>query len=362
MRRLTAISLLATLAWGPWWPDAVEARREILTPEQKERLRRVERVRVQVIALTDHGEADAAGLSHVVTARLSGLGFRPVLDAGQPDDVSLLVKCEERKTWEGPVPSGGEADLPGGASHRWTGPACQMTYKLDGRRMGWRHEVRTDFEDARKAARAAGRVDAGAYAITALADRLRQDAFPLLLAAEWGQTGRLLHILDDPETGRQQRLTAIDLLGKMFAVEAMPYLDRATRGPDPAVAEAAAVAIGALGASDGIPILLDLLQTGTPALRAAAVKGLGRLAPLHPQVDIVPALLDALPGEQVPVQTEIVRALARTNDRRALPPVQHLNAWAQGLSGAEVTPEIKELRKALGILLDQYDGVHNVEY
>ncbi len=361
-RRGTAICLVVTLALGTWWPDIVAARREIMTPEQKQRLRRVERVRVEVIVLTDRGERNPAGVSRVVAARLSDLGFTVVTERSQPDDISLQVKCEERKTWEGPLRSGGDADLPGAASHRWKGPACQITYRLDGHRMGWLHEVRAAVEDQGDAAQRAGSDDSGADAIAALTSRLREDAFPSLLAAEWGHTERLQRVLEDPRANPAQQLTAISLLGKMFAVEAIPQLGRAAKGPDPSVAEAAAVAIGAIGGREGIPVLLDLLETGTPALRAAAVKGLGRLAPLHPQEDIVPALLKALPSEPVPVQTEIIHALARTTDRRALVHVQRLNASVQALSGAEVTPEIKELKKALGILLDQYDGVHNVEY
>lgn len=359
---LTAICVAMTLAVGMGWPHAVEARREILTPEQKQRLRGVERVLVEAVALTDRGQRDPAEVLRVVAARLSGLGLTVVKDPKQSYDVSLHVKCEERKTWEGPRRSGGDADLPGAASQRWRGPACQITYRVDGHRTGWRHEVRTDIEDPVEAARTAGVDDPGAYAIGALTDRLQEDAFPLFLAAEWGHTQRLLHVLDDVKTKPAERLTAISLLGNMFAVEALPQLGRALKDPDQAVAIAAAEAIGALGARDGIPLLLDLLNTGTPALRAAAVKGLGRLAPLHPDVDIVPALVKALPNEAVPVQTEIVRALARTTDRRALAHVRRLNSSVQALRGTEVTPEVRELKKALGILLDQYDGVHNVEY
>lgn len=361
-RRLIAIGMLMALAWGTGWPEGAPARREIQTADQKRRLRQAERVLVEVIALTDRGHREAGDVLRVVATRLSGIGLSVVKDAGQPHDVSVQVKCEERKTWEGPVRSGGEADLPGAASHRWGGPACQITYRLDDHRMGWRHEVRTDMEDPAEAARTAGVDDPGAYAIAALTDRLRNDAFPILLAAEWGHTERLLQVLDDPEADPAQKLTAISLLGNMFAVESIPQLGRAVKNPDPDIAKAAAVAIGSIGSRDGIPVLLDLLATGTPTLRAAAVKGLGRLAPLHPQVDIVPALVEALPKEPVPVQTEIVRALARTTDRRALAPLRRLNTSVQALSGPEVTPEVKELKKALGILLDQYDGVHNVEY
>ncbi len=158
-----------------------------------------------------------------------------------------------------------------------------------------------------------------------------------------------------------QKVTVISLLGNMFAVEAMPQLTHSLTDSDPAVAKAAAVAIGTIGHRDGVPALLALLKTGSPDLRMAAVNGLGRIAPLHPEADIVPALLDALPGAAVTVQTEIVRALAKTQDRRTREPLQEFNRRMRTLSGPEVTPQVVELRRALGIALDQFDGAHSNE-
>lgn len=353
---------MAVVAPGWLWPDIAPARREILTQEQKAQLRGVERVLVEAIALTDRGGRDAGGIAEVVAIRLADLGYAVVRDPQQPHDVTVRAKCEERKTWEGPITSGGDADLPGAASRLWRGPACQLTYRLAHRPMDWRHEVRTGFEDPLDAAQAAGVEDSGQHALAKLTDRLREDPFPFLLAAEWGHTERLLQALDAERTEPARTVTVIGLLGRMFAVEAIPRLGQAVKNAEPAVAESAAIAIGRIGSEEGVRVLLDVLKNGNPSLRAAAVKGLGRLAPLHPQIDIVPALLEVLPGEPIAVKAEIVRALSRTTDRRALGPLRELDKSIQALRGPEVTPAVEELKKQLGILLDQYDGVHNVEY
>ncbi len=359
--RLAASGLFMAIVLSLGWPDLGMARRETLTADQKAQLKRAERTLVEALALTERGSTDPGGMAGIVTARLKDLGYTVVRDPEQPHDVIVKVKCEESKVWEGTTRSGGDADVPGAVSRLWKGPACQVSYRLDGKTIGWRHEVRTEFQDAREAARAAGAEDAGAYALAKLTDRLREDPFPFLLAAEWGQADRLLQVLRDPEMKPAQKVTVISLLGNMFAVEAMPQLTHSLTDSDPAVAKAAAVAIGTIGHRDGVPALLALLKTGSPDLRMAAVNGLGRIAPLHPEADIVPALLDALPGAAVTVQTEIVRALAKTQDRRTREPLQEFNRRMRTLSGPEVTPQVVELRRALGIALDQFDGAHSNE-
>jgi hypothetical protein len=71
-----------------------------------------------------------------------------------------------------------------------------MTYRLGDMKVKWQREVRTEFEDAEQAARSAKVGDPGAYALGKLRDTLETYEFPLLLAAEWGQSMRLLTLLD----------------------------------------------------------------------------------------------------------------------------------------------------------------------
>ena len=130
---------------------------------------------------------------------------------------------------------------------------------------------------------------------------------------------------------------------------------------EPALADNAAMALGSIGHPDCIPILLQHLRQAAPEARLAVIRGLGRLAPLHPNSDIVPTLLARLPVEPVSAQTEIVRALGKTTDRRILEPLRALNRSVQETTGSDSSSEWKELKRALGQSLDQFDGVHTEE-
>lgn len=348
--------LLLALAAGWALPGHSDARRELLTDEAKARLKAIERIHLEALALTDHGATDAAGIASVAAARLNTAGYTVVSDQAQPHDVTVKVKCEERKVWEGTARSGGDADL-SDAARLWRGPACQITYRMDGHGSEWRHEVRGDAPKISPGAPTQN----GSKALAQLADRLASDPFPLLLAGEWGQPARLLHALENPAAPSAEKLIVIDLLGDMFAVESIPALSRTLKDRDPALVQHAAGALGAIGHKDGIPVLLELLAHQEPDHRLAAIRGLGRLAPLHPDSGIVPALLERLPREPVPVQTEIVRALGKTTDRRMLVPLRALNRAVQDRARSDSSPELKELKRSLGQALDQFDGTHTDE-
>ncbi|MEK7269092.1 MAG: HEAT repeat domain-containing protein, partial [Nitrospirota bacterium] len=220
-------------------------------------------------------------LAEVATRRLKEVGYTVVTDPAQPHDILFRVKCEQRKIWEGTSASGGDADLPDSPSRVWKGPACQLTYLLDGKKMGWRKEVRTDFLDAVQAAAEAKAGDPGAYALAKLKDRLEQYDFPVLVTAEWGQEDRLFKILDDPSTAQTRKVKIISLFGEIFADKAVTRLLTALKDPDIEIAKAAAVALGNIGQKESIPALIEALKTGRSDLRAEAAKGLGLVGAMH---------------------------------------------------------------------------------
>lgn len=331
--------------------EKTSAHREVFTPEEKELLKTAGRIHLDALALTAHGAVDAGAIAATATARLEAAGYRVVLDPAQPHDVTVKVKCEERKVWEGTVVSGGDADLPDAASRLWKGPACQITYRIGTHAADWRHEVRGELP----------KETGGAGVLEQLNRQLAEDPFPFLLAGAWGQPARLLAVLDNPATTPDQRKTVITLLGNMFAVEAIPSLSRMLKDQDPTVAQSAAMALGSIGHEDCIPVLMEQLERENPAARLAAIIGLGRLAPLHPDSPIVPTLIAQLPKEPVATQTEIVRALGKTTDRRILGPLRALNRSVQDKTRSDSSPEWHELKRALGQSLDQFDGTHTEE-
>ena len=132
MRKQLALSTLALCLVLSLMHSSASAYREYFTPEQKDRLEKIQTVLVDVLTITDKGGVGAGALGEVVAQRLNEIGYLAVRHPTKPHDVVFRVKCEQRKTWEGTTATGGDADLPDAPSRLWKGPACQLTYLLGG--------------------------------------------------------------------------------------------------------------------------------------------------------------------------------------------------------------------------------------
>lgn len=333
--------------------DIVDARLEIRTPKQKEKLAKAERIWVNALVLTDKGESDAQPLADLVSRRLEEVGYTVVTDRDQPYDVELAVKCEQRKIWEGTAASGGDADLPDSPLRTWRGPACQLTYYLGLKNMGWRKEVRTNFQDSIAAAKEAGAADPGAYALDKLIRKLKLYDWPVLLSRDFGQEDRLLELLDAPGTFPSRKVKVIESLGQLFSVKAVPRLQQALNDPDIAVAEAAAIALGNIGEKESIAALLRALKTGRPELKIEAARGLGKVGALHGDTSIVPPLLDALDTEDITLKTEVVWALGKVPDRRSYQALLALQRSLQNVRTSDRDSKEGKLWDAVSFSLKQ---------
>lgn len=332
-----------------------QARLEILTAEQKDRLRKTERVLIDVVALTEKGTVEPGPLSEVIQRRMKELGYTPVTDLGEPYDVIFKVKCEEQKTWEGTLSSGGDADLPDSPSRVWKGPACQFSYLIGGKSRGWRKEVRTHFADAAQAAAEAKAGDPGAYAMAKLKERLEDYDFPVKVTAEWGQEGRLLTLLKDPQTSNKRKAAIIQALGQIFSSDAVPYLVPALKDSDLDMAKEAAIALGNIGSKQGILALVEALKSDKPEVQAMAAQGLGKLGALHGDYSIVDPLLEALNTQDITVQTEVVWALGKIPDRKAYKPLLALQQSLYDVNTSDRTSKEGKLWDAVNYSIKQID-------
>jgi hypothetical protein len=348
--------LLSTLAVGfvAFASPPAGAYRDYFTPEQKALLDKIQIVRIEAIALTDKGAVDPAPITELVTRRMGELGYTIIGEATKPYDVVIKVKCEERKIWEGTTTSGGDADLPDAPSRLWKGPACQMTYLLGSIKVKWQKEVRTEFEDAERAAQSAHAGDPGAYAIGKLREALETYEFPLLLAAEWGQPERLLKLLDRSDTPQARKVKIISPLGEMQADEALPKLKEVLKDRD--LAKQAIGAMGNLG-RESIPLLVEIMNTSPDIeVQAAAAKGLGQLGGLHGDASVVLPLLAKLkdPKTDWSVLTEVAWSLGKIPDKRSIQPLYDLDRKLEAMRDPENVP-LKKLKEAVFWAIKQCD-------
>jgi HEAT repeats len=349
--------LLSTLAVGfvAFASPPAGAYRDYFTPEQKALLDKIQIVRIEAIALTDKGAVDPAPITELVTRRMGELGYTIIGEATKPYDVVIKVKCEERKIWEGTTTSGGDADLPDAPSRLWKGPACQMTYLLGSIKVKWQKEVRTEFEDAERAAQSAHAGDPGAYAIGKLREALETYEFPLLLAAEWGQPERLLKLLDRSDTPQARKVKIISLLGEMQADEALPKLKEVLKDRD--LAKQAIGAMGNLG-RESIPLLVEIMNTSPDIeVQAAAAKGLGQLGGLHGDASVVLPLLAKLkdPKTDWSVLTEVAWSLGKIPDKRSIQPLYDLDMKLEAMRDPE-NVSLKKLKEAVFWAIKQCDA------
>jgi hypothetical protein len=363
--RTQAWSLALGVAAGTSWigaaPDTAQARKELLTTEEKELVGKVERLHLETLLLTSQGPAEAKALTHIAATRLEQLGYVVLSDGHTPADATVKIKCEEMKTWEGPERSGGDADSLDSAARLWKGPACQISYRIGAKTSDWRHEVRPLKNSGQNSSKKSVDTRSGSEALTALLEQLRHDDFPYLLATEWRHLNRLLVAIESPGIDKSQKVRLIGLIGSTQSEHAIPRLTTLLYDSDQDIAGAAATALGTVGTADCIAPLLSLMASDRPNQRRAAIIGLGRLAPLYPNTEIVPAMLKALPGEPVETQNLIVRSLGKTTDRRILEPLRSLHRSVLKPPPSELTPELHELKATLGIALDQFDGTHTEE-
>ena len=327
-------------------PEYVSANRILFNPQQKFQLQRVNRIFIKALALTEKGLVDPTLIRKAASDRLAAAGFTVIATRSEPHDVTLKVKCEERKSWKGVRRSDGELQQPGAPSRNWKGPACQLSYFFEDQKGPWQYEVRTTFEHAGEAARANGHGDSGQFALQHLSQALRKSDFPLDLAAEWKQAKLLSVLLTDPKTDKATKLKILSLAEHVPGDTMLQALQRVRTQDD--FATPATVALGFMG-EPAVPTLMALLSDPSSSvdIQAAAAEALGEIGAHSGNVQILPPLLAKMqaPDVHLRVQTEIVRAVGKTPDLRSVEPLQRLalKAW----TARSNDPLMQELREAV---------------
>ena len=337
------------LGWVLGMPGTLLGEPPAVTNSSAVPLAQIQHVLIETLALTEKGLQDSATIHQVVSERLAQAGFTPVSDANTPHDITVRVKCEEQKTWTGPSKHRKGSHPSAAASRLWKGPACHISYHQQGQPALWSWEVRTPFEDPRQAAKAAGATNAGLYALQELQAQLTQDEFPLYLAAEWGQTDRLVHLFQQTTDQLDRRRLILQLLGPMNSPAALSTIEEATKNP-----ELATTAIAALGDQGEVAIstLVNILNTSkSQEEQLTALKGLGEIATHSAIPTLYDVFIQQLQSQDPRMQTIAVRGLGRLGDLRAITPIEALNL--QAWSNPSTHENIQALREALNWSLFQ---------
>ena len=314
-----------------------------LSPHQDVPLDQVQDVYIETLALTEKGSQKFPSLPTLVGQRLAAAGFTPVYEQQQPHDITVRVKCEEHTTWNGPSRHRQSSHSATTTSRLWKGPSCLISYRYQGKAAQWSRQVRTPFEDSRKAAKDAGAPDAGLHALQALQSQLTLDEFPLYLAAEWKQTERLAHLFQQQADDPHHRRLILELLGTHTSPIAFSTLKDALQ--DPSVSLAAIHALGYQG-EVAIPMLSDLLKTSkNTEHRLAALRSLGEIATHSKHPGLYDQFLGQLQSNEPRLQTVAVRGLGKLGDQRALAPLETLNL--QTWTNPTTSTDFKALREAL---------------
>ncbi len=339
------------------FPTDSSARRASFTPEQKAQLSRIQTIRVSALALTEKGFVSPELILQVVQRRFEELGFQVVTDANQPHDVEFHIICEERKHQQSVARYGGDNELTNAPDRLWHGPACQLSYRLEGKDLSWYKEVHPLMEEDSLIPREAEALGSGASVFEQLTRELERFDFPVMLLSEWGQTHRLVSLLTDPETPQTRQLIILDLLRQFPDPEALPYLLREIeQGQAP---EQAIGALSGLG-HEMVPHLQHLFisQDREASIRAAAAKGLGRILRADGDMEVMTILLEYLSKAvseirsssdiEFPVLTEVVWAVGSIHHK---PTVLLIGTLQDRLWLIyDNSPEMKNLRDVVSVV------------
>lgn len=305
---------------------------------------RAQTVLVKVTARTLDGPADPEALTAIVGRRFEEIGYSVVTSYGHPHDVAVDVHCQEQPSSLGTARDSDPPESPN--SNRFSaGPPCVATYAHRGVTMSWQRVDRVVYTLGVEAARKVAAETSGADPGRRFDRYLKTYEYPLLLTAEWGQAERLRRLLEHPEVDPERKKMIILLLGEIRAEEALPCLVEALE--QEALAKDAAEALGNFGASVKAPLVKLLRTSDRPDVQAAAAKSLGRVGATTGEWVLTTLFIDMLerPDLDIAVQIELVWALGKNPDRRALPILD--NMYDRVWSVRSDDPQLQELRAAI---------------
>ena len=301
---------------------------------------------ITVEIATGRQPPDSTLVWNTVKSRMENLGYTVVFPSPQTaEDLMLQVHCR---------------DAPDSLDTRYASvylpntipktspsaiPPCRVSYLYKGETQPWINVDRFIYAEGISAMNRIAQTRPDLTPHESIHAFLRQYDFPILLAAEWGHVTRLIQTLNHRETSLSRQRLIIELLGEIQDSSGYPVLIEKLQ--DASLAGETATALGFFGLR-ARPSLLAVLQAAhDPALAVAAAKGLGRIAAMTGDSGPTPLFLEMIsdPAVDIRVKTELVWALGKAPDSRALPTLSELEQTIWLMYSKD--PHLQKLREAV---------------
>ncbi len=138
----------------------------------------------------------------------------------------------------------------------------------------------------------------------------------------------------------------VNILGEIRSAESLEQFQRTIRHSDARVRRETVLALTKLGGEESVPLLVRGLADPDAGIRGAAALGLGLS---HAPGAVAPLLGRLAQEPDAEAETEIVRALARIGDARAVPPLAERAGSGGWLSRRSAASRVEAVR-ALGAI------------
>ncbi len=224
-------------------------------------------------------------------------------------------------------------------------PPCHLTYLYQHEVIPWKNIDRLIYSESLSAMQEISKIFPPLQLEDCVEQFFQIYDVPILLAAEWGHVGRLLHVLNHSDTSVSRQRLILTLLGETRVERGYSILVEKLQ--ERRLASVAAEALGFFGLRAQAHLLPLVQDRSDPHRQAAAAKGLGRIAAATGNSQYTPLYLKMVADSTIDmrVRTQLVWALGKAPDMRAFPTLLQLekHLWDDHAPNAQ----LQEFREAV---------------
>ncbi len=315
-----------------------------------------------MVDVAQNPHVDSTDVMKTIQPRLERLGYSVVLlSSSLSEPLGLHVQCQSLAEKGRAGDFGKRSATTGRSANSRLGPPCQISYTYQGQVIPWKNVERYIYSESVSTMKKIDQIPNPLPPRECIQRFFYLYDFPVLLAAEWGHLDRIIRELNEPKTPLSRRRLIIRLLGEIQNVRGFPVLVEKLQ--DASLVKEAAEALGFFGLPSQHYLLPLLRRASDPLLQTAAAKGLGRVAAMTGDSQQTPLFLSMVVDSNVDirVKTELVWAIGKAPDQRALPTLLELERqiWTDPDQG----PYLRAYREAVDWSIREVkQGGHGDDY